>query len=259
MATQNNPIYQLPFLYKNGLNVSVASNTTLSIASGQCRDSNDIMDIAIGSAPLNGSTTTAPVTLNAAVNGANGLDTGTFAASKVYAVYAIGDSRYYQAPATLLSLASNSSPTMPFGYDSYRKIGYGVTDASVHFLPAYVAGNNNVCQFFYDAPQATAITAGNATSYTAVDLLTLVPPVDQTPVSIFTALTPGAAGQGVFLQGFDSTGDAVVNLGQVTSVVLNSYNTVLAQLDSASPKIKYKVSNAGDAVAINVAGFTFYI
>lgn len=256
---QNDPIYGLPFLYINGLTVSVASNTTLSIASGQCRDSNDVMDIVIGSAPLNGGTTSAPVTLNAAVNGANGLDTGTFAASKVYAVYAIGDSRYYNLPATLLSLASNSSPTMPFGYDSYRLIGYAVSDASTHFLPAYISGNNNYRLFTYDAPQATAITAGNDTSYTAITLTALVPPVDQTPVTIFSALTPASAGNAVFMQGFDSTGDQVVIKGQVSAVVINSYNTVLSQLDTAAPKIKYKVSNGSDAVAINVAGFNYFV
>lgn len=256
---QNDPIYSLPFLYAYGMNVTVASNTTLSIALGQCRDSNDVMDIVIGSAPINGPTTTAPVTLNAAVNGANGLDTGSFAASKVYAVYAIGDSRYYQSPAVLLSLASNTSPTMPQGYDSYRLVGYAVSDASVHFLSAYVSGNEEQRIFTFDAPQATAITAGAATTYTAVDLSALVPPINNIPVSVFTALTPGAAGRGIFLQGAASTGDQVINLGQVTSVVLNSTNTVLAQLASSLPKINYKVSNSGDAVNIKVSGFTFFI
>lgn len=259
MAIQNEPVYNLPFLYVNGLTASVASTTTLSVASGQCRDSSDSIDIVIGGTPFSGPSTTAPVTLNAATNGANGLDTGSLAASSVYAIYAIGDSRYYEAPAVLLSLASNSAPLMPFGYDSNRLIGYAFTDGSSHFLAGYVSGNNNTRLFTYDAPRATAITAGNATSYTAIDLSALVPPVDNTPVTIFSALTPASAGNGVFLQGFDSTGDAVVNRGQVTAVVLNSYNTVLAQLDTAAPKIKYKVSNGSDAVAINVCGFQFFI
>ncbi len=259
MATQNNPIYQLPFLYVNGLNVSVASNTTLSIASGQCRDSNDVMDITIGSAPFNGATTAAPVVLNAAINGVNGLDTGSFAASLVYAVYAIGDSRGYQAPGVLLSLASSSSPTMPFGYDSYRKIGYAVSDSSVHFLSAYVAGNNNVRIFSFDAPQATAVTAGNATSYTAVALTTLVPSVENTPVSVSYAFTPGAASRTLKLTPGNGTGDAVTITGQVTSVIVSGNATVMSKVTSSVPEIDYKVANSGDAVALNVAGFTFFI
>lgn len=259
MSFQNDPVYELPFLYVNGFDIVWASNTTLTITAGQCRDSINSIDIVIGSEPFSGPLTPAPVTLNAAINGINGLDTGTFAANKVYSVYAIGDSTYNNIPGTIVSLASNTVPALPFGYDSYRLIGYAVTDSSVHFLKGYIAGNGNFRSFTFDAPQSTAITAGNATSYTGVALTTLVPPVDNTPVQIFSALTPGAAGRAVFLQGFNSTGDAIVNLGQVTAVVLNNVNTVLAQLNSGAPSIKYKVSNAGDAVNLKVSGFNYFI
>jgi hypothetical protein len=250
---QSIPVDNLPFLYINGMIVSnnaTTPNTKIDVSSGQCRDSNDVMDIVLSSS----------VTINAAANGAvNRLDAGTFAASKVYAVYAIGDSTNKNPSGCLLSLASNSSPTMPFGYDSNRLIGYAVSDASTHFLLAYVSGRNSFRQFFYDSPQATAITAGAATSYTAVDLSALVPPFNNVPVSIKSALTPGAAGRSVSLQPVGATGDAIVILGQVTAVVINSYNIVLAQLASSLPKINYKVSNAGDAVALNVAGFQFSV
>lgn len=258
---QNDPIYSLPFLYASGMNVSVASNTTLSIALGQCRDSNDIMDIVIGSAPINGPTTTAPVTLNAAVNGVNGLDTGSLAASKVYSVWAIGDSRYYNSPGVVLSLSSNSSPTMPAGYDSSRLIGYAVTDGSVHFLSAYVSGSGNARIFTYDAPIATSVTAGAATTYTAIDLSTFVPPVDQTPCVIAYNLTANAAADTLKLQGANSTGDAVTITAAVAGGTAHTTGNaqVLAQLVTAAPKINYKVSSGSDAVAINVAGFQFFI
>jgi|SRR5688572_7156551 len=264
---QNDPIYSLPFIYVTGLNVSnnaTTPNTKIDIAAGQCRDFNDVMDITLGSSNenLQGNTVTAPLTINASTNGAGGLDTGTFAASKVYAVYMIGDSRYYNPTSAVISL-SLTGPTMPFGYDSHRLIGFAVTDSSVHFLKMWVSsglqGRSNFRQFFFDAPQATSITAGNATSYTAIDLTALVPAIDNLAVNVFSALTPGAAGRGIFLQGANSTGDAVVELGQVTSVVLNSYNWVLSQLVSSVPKINYKVSNSGDAVAIKIAGFNFSV
>lgn len=261
---QNDPVYSLPFTYMQGFAVSndaTTPNTVLNIAAGQCRDSNDVMDICLGAANPNlaGITTAAPLSLNAATTGVNALDTGTLAASTVYAVYIIADSRYIKATASILTLASNSSPLLPFGYDSYRQIGYAITDSSSHFLAFYQVGNGGQRQFFYDTPQATAITAGAATSYTAVDLSALVPNVANTPVVIFSALTPSAAGRGVFLQGAQSTGDQIVNLGQVTSVVLNSYNTVLAQIASSKPEVKYKVSNGSDAVALKVAGFSFSV
>lgn len=251
--SQNIPVENLPFLYINGMIVSnntTTPNTKIDVSSGQCRDSNDVMDIVLNTS----------VTINAAANGAiNRLDTGTFAASKIYAVYAIGDSTNKNPSGCLLSLASNTTPTMPFGYDSYRRIGYAVSDASTHFLLAYVTGTNTFRQFFYDAAQATAITAGNSTTYAAIDLSALVPPFNNVLVSVKSALTPSAAGRGVFLQPANATGDAIVILGQVTSVVINSYNIVQGQLVTSLPKINYKVSNGSDAVAISVAGFQFSV
>src|SRR5579863_8991112 len=108
---QNDPIYSLPHLYISGLNISVASTTVLALAPGQARDSQDNIDMAVGfpnlqgivyPAALNG-LSQVPLFINSAVNGANGLDTGTLAASTNYAVWLIGDSRGYKPVAGLLS------------------------------------------------------------------------------------------------------------------------------------------------------------
>ena len=64
-----------------------------------------------------------------------------------------------------------------------------------------------------------------------------------------------AAGNAVFLQGGNSTGDAVKNMGQVAAVVLQNVDEVLCQLVATVPTINYKVSAGGDAVALNIAGF----
>ena len=253
MSVQNIPVENQPFLYINGLipsNNATTPNTQVDVSAGQCRDSNDVMDIEL----------TSSVTINTAVVGdINGLDQGVLEASKVYAVYAIGDSSNKNQPAALLSLASNSVPLMPFGYDSYRIVGYVVTDASVHFLKMYVAGNNNYRQLYFDAPQATSVTAGNVTSYTAVALTALVPPIDNLPVSIAFAFTPGAASRVFNLTPGNATGNAVTITGQVTSVVVSGNAKVLSKVTSGVPEVDYKVSNSGDAVAINVAGFDFFI
>ncbi len=261
MTVQNEPIVQTPFLYINGIIASVASNTTLSISAGQCRDSNDIMDIGLGSSNPNiqGVVTAAPLVLNAAVNGANGLDTGTFLASKVYAVYVIADSRYYQPVASLLSL-SLTAPLMPFGYDSMRLIGYAITDSSVHFLTNYVSGNNNARSVVYDAPQATSVTAGTSATYAAIDLSALVPAVDQTPVMFRANWTANAAADTFNMQGGYSTGDAWTMIAPVAGGTAHTvgFGRVLSQLVSSVPKSNYKVSAVG-GVAINVAGFEFFV
>lgn len=255
----------LPNLYISGLVVSRASNTTLSISAGICRDSTNSVDMGVGvdNPNANGQYVAAPITLNAAINGANGLDTGSFAASKVYSVFLITDSRGYEQTAAIMTLASNSAPLIPSGYDVYRLIGYAISDSSTHFLAGYTAGSYNDRIFFYDAPQATAITAGNATSYTAVNLIALVPNVNNLLVYVNSAFTPGAAGRAFNMQPGNATGDAVTILGQVTSVVLDNQNVVLAQPTTissvSSPTINYKVANSGDAVAIKVGGFRFSV
>lgn len=261
MTVNNYPVKNLASKPLVGLEVSRASNTTLQIAAGMCRDSSNRLDITVGSdfPNLQGATVSAPLTVNAAVVGANGLDQGTFAASKVYAVYVIADSQGYKNVAGLLSLASNSAPKLPNDYNAYRLVGYAVSDASTHFLAMYQLGSGQARKLVFDAPQATAITAGASTSYADVDLSALVPPVENVLVSVVTDFNANAAADVLNLKGFSSTGDAVNVVAQVagSTAHLWSNDAVLSQLDTATPKVQYKVS-AG-AVAIHVAGFEYWV
>lgn len=270
MAIQNDPIYLLPEVYTVGLTVSnntTTPNTKLNIAAGQCRDFTNSIDMPLGTSapfgpPINGSTTAAPLVLDATTTGANGLDTGSLVASKVYGVYIIGDSRYIKPIACLLSLDSSTTPPqLPFGYDSFRQCGYGVTDASSHFLKAYCFNAGHYRKFIYDAPQATAITAGAATSYTAIDLSALVPQPfagnPNIPTYIQAKLTPNAANDTLKLQPANGTGDAVTINGQVTTVPIYEMVQVMAQIALTVPTINYKVSSGSAAAAINVCGFEF--
>ncbi len=242
------PIVNLPNLYMNGLKISnnaTTPNTLLDVAVGQCRDSSNTVDMVLSTA----------VTINAAANGINGLDTGTFAASKVYNVFLVSDPVDGNTTGAMISLSS--TPLLPFGYSAYRLIGFAVTDASTHFLKAYwTAGNTGLRTMNYDAPQATAVTAGNATSFTAVALTTLVPAIEDLQVSLAYAFTPGAASRTFAVTPGNGTGNAVTITGQVTSVVVSGNLSVGSKVTSAVPEVDYKVANSGDAVAINVAGFT---
>jgi len=259
---QNDPIYAISFLYKSGLvlsNDATTPNTVLDISAGQCRDSNDNIDIVLGSAPLNGGTTAAPLLLNAAVNGVNGLDTGSLAASTMYAVYMIADSRYFQPVACILTLASNTQPLMPYQYDSYRLIGYWPSNASLHFTLGYVSGIGGVQTFTYDAPLATSVTAGAATTYTGVNLTNQVPPLNNLLLYIQSNFTANAAGDSLKLQGGASTGDAVTIVAPVAGSTAHTWtdSIVLSQLVTGAPTINYKVSSSSDAVALNIAGYTY--
>jgi hypothetical protein len=245
----NLPVVNAPYLTVSGLELAVASTTTLTMASGRARNSTDENDIILSSS----------VTINAATHGLNALDTGTFAASTLYAIYAVGDSSANNPSGAVMSLASSSAPTLPVGYDMYRLIGYARTDGSTHFLVGYWYGSANWRYWTYDVPLASAVTAGASATYAPVDLTGLVPAIDQLPVLVETNWTANAAADTLALQGFNAVGDTVKYIAGVAGATAHSLTRdyVNAQLGTGAPKINYKVS-AG-TVAINVAGYMLSI
>lgn len=243
---------QVPWKYVNGLRITNSTGTP-----------DEVVDIAVGS--ILDSTGTYQIITDEVLSpsiiasGLNGLDTGTVAASKVYAVHLVADPVTQQATGAMFSLSA-TAPLMPFGYSAFALVGYVVTDSSSDILLGYwTAGDSAYRLFRYDAPIATAVTAGAATSYTAVSLAAFVPAVENLPVSIAYAFTPGAASRTLNLTPGNAVGNAVTITGQVTSVVISGNAQVLARVTSSVPEIDYKVANSGDAVAINVAGYDFIL
>lgn len=247
MTTSAVPIVNLGLSYANNMQVSRASNTTLTIATGQVRDSTNVFDIVLAST----------LTLNAAVNGVNGLDTGTFAASKMYYVYAVMDPTNKIATGTVLSLSVSGPTTIPSGYSAYRLLAAWPSDASTHFLAGQYSGNSGGKVFYYDTPLATAVTAGNGTTFAAVNLLNLVPAIDATQVDFYMAFTPGAASRTASFRptGSSSTNGEHVITGQVSAVVVDQKVRLITNLATGNPELDWKVSNAGDALAISIEGF----
>lgn len=260
--TQLDPIVNQANLYLNGLAVSndaTTPNTVLNVAAGQCRDSNNIIDMVLGDFLNEGYTAGSAnysTSLNAAVTGLNALDTGTLGASKMYAIYVIGDSSNKNPTGVIASL-NVSLPQLPFGYDSYRKVAYWPTDSSSHFLAGYYSvSGTGVRTFYYDAPISAGTTASSA-SYATIDLTKFVPLVNNIPVWLNVSLS-GTANDTMNLQPGNATGNAIVITAQVTSQALTSQVRVLAQSKAVStvlsPTINYKNSGT-DTIVITVAGF----
>lgn len=251
---------QVPFFYMNGFGISndaTTPNTLLDVDVGTCIDSTETFQIEMLS----------PAVINIANNGLNGLDSGTIAANKVYAVYAVADPVTQSPTGCMLSLnyasGNGLAPLLPFGYSAYALLGFVAIDASSHILKGYWTNSNtNNRLFMFDAPQATAVTAGSSTTYANVDLTKFVPLFNNLPVWIASSYTPSAASQVLDLQPGNATGNAIAITGQVTSVVVTSNSLLLAQnvvISSVnSPTINYKLTSGG-AVAINVAGYFFYV
>lgn len=244
---------QNPWKYANGLKITndaVTPDEIVNIAVGSCLDSTGLYQINVDAA----------LDVDVTISGFGGLDTGTIAASTVYALYLVADPVNSNPVGGMLSL-STSAPYLPFGYSIYKLIGYVVTDASSDILLGYwTAGNSGARQFMFDAPQATAVTAGASTTYATVALTALVPAVEDTPVWIAFDMTPSAASRIMSLQPFGATGDAVSITSQVTSVHVTGNALVLAKLNTAAPSVAYKWSaGGGDAVAIDVAGYQWFM
>lgn len=240
---------QTPWQYVNGLRIKYNATTSLKVETGSILDSTGVYQMDLDT----------ETTVDATASGLNGLDSGSLAASTVYAVFVVGDPVTQQATGCMIS-TSYTAPLMPFGYSAFALVGYIATDASSHFLLGYWTGGNSAQRLFmYDAPQATAVTAGAATTFTAVTLNSWVPIVDKTPVWIYSQLTPGAASRQLFLQPQVGTGSPIIVTGQVTSVVVSSNSYLFSSKNSTNQQINYKVTNAGDAAALSVAGYNFYV
>lgn len=248
MSNVNIPVVNLGYLNVQKLELAVASNTTLTMALGQARDSSNVNDIVLS----------AGVTINAATNGINGLDTGSLAASLLYAIYVVGDSSGNNAAGAVLSLAT-ATLLLPVGYDMSRLIGYVRTDGSSFFLKGYWSGRSNDRVFTYDVPIATGVTAGSSATYAAVSLLTFVPAFANVQALIETNWTANAAGDTMALQPLNAVGDTVKYIAGVAGASAHTLvrEYVQAQLSTLTPEINYKVS-AG-SVALNVAGYKYTI
>lgn len=265
---QNDPILSLPHLYISGLNISVASTTVLAIAPGQARDWNDNIDMPVSFPDLQGNTNPPvlfqgykqPLLINSAVNGVNGLDTGSLGASLQYSVWLIGDSRGYHPVAGLLSLtSSNFAPLMPNGYDSRRLLGFIETDGSNHFVYA-THKPQNMAGFvqYFNQPPISVLSGGNATSFTAIDLTgSSAVPTTTLPnviVGLIVTFIPLAAGDVVeFRPTGQTTGVSVTITGAAAGVAQTQYVEMIAGVGSSKPEIDYLVTSASDAVSVSVA------
>ena len=243
------PVQNLPFLYNNNLLDAWASNTTLTLSSGQCRDSTNTYDIVL---PSN-------VTLNAAVNGANGLDTGSLAASTWYYLFVISDPVSTNPTAALLSL-SKTAPVIPYGYGAFRYIGAWRTDGSSHFLKMWKYGYGSYRKVWWDAP-VSVLTNGASATFVTISLVTGVPTALATNVTLGVDVKATAAGNTAVLRPAGSTGTGIVTVsGAVASIdqiVSQDCPCRLATVSSVLvPAVDYEVTGS---VSLSVIAFEDYI
>lgn len=240
------PIVNAGLKYVNGMNLARTANKTMTVAAGAARDQGNTNDIVLD----------AQVIINGLAVGANGVDLAVLVASSLYAVYIIGDSTVYNDPAAILSLNA-TAPNLPAGYDMYRRVGWARTDSSANLLQFWQYGNGQSRMYYYDVG-ITELTAGAATSFTAIDLATSVPPI-VTEVLFDILFTPDGATEVAEFLPFGSTAtNGIVNFGTGVAAAQRGMIVVPTALDSGVPKALYKVAS-GDTLTVLTAGFKDFL
>ena len=240
-----------PVAYINGLTASWLSNTTLTLNTGACSDSTNTIDIVVPTA----------ITINAAVNGVAGLDTGTFAAGTFYYVYVIGDSNGFYQPSVVISASApttTTGPLMPYGYDCWRMVDIKVTDGSVHFVLSYTYGHYAKREFIYDAP-LTIGSLTTANTYTSVPLTGVVAPIGTPDVFYSAAFTANVAGHIAYLRPTGATGNYAELSGVVASVVQAADIECPAFVASGTASVDFKTTTSSDALTLLVKSFIYSV
>jgi hypothetical protein len=246
MTIPNTPIVNAGVKYVNGLELARTGNKTMTVAAGAARNSTNVNDIVLSST----------VTINGLQVGANGVDLAAIVLDSMYAVYLIGDSTQYNATATILSL-NTTAPSMPGGYDMYRRIGWALTDGSANLLQFWQFGEGQERMYYYDVA-ISELSAGASTTFAEVDLATSVPPI-ATEVLFKALFTPdGATEIAEFLPFGSSATDGIVVFGTGVAAAQQGMVTVPCRLDAGVPKILYKVAT-GDTLDLSTAGFKDYM
>lgn len=151
-----------------GLRLEWVSASQIRILPGECI-SDDYQELMV--APSN-------ITVDIATSGVNGLDAGVEAASTWYYVWLIKDLNSNQVSG--LISASSTIPTLPSGYSKKRLLGAVRNNTSSNFLNFQMCGEGFQRGVYYieDIDSTLQVLAnGNQTSFTAISLAGLVPPI----------------------------------------------------------------------------------
>jgi hypothetical protein len=250
-------VSNMPINYISNLSLTWASLTTITLATGQCRNSTNTFDIIV----------TGSQTITVSSTGVNGLDAGAVAASTWYAVFSIGDTTGSNTGKGLLSLSS-TSPTLPVGYNVFRRIGWIKTTAASQILNFYQQGADGVRIYFWNDLLSTlsVLSSGSATTFTSVSCSAFIPSTANYGTFTVGFTNQPAGASATDNAKFRATGSSLttantpylVSLGTKTSGGASNKTQISLPL-SASQSIDYAVTNANDTLTLTVVGYYDYV
>lgn len=234
----------VPRSYVRGLQLSWTTVARVTVAAGRARNSTDTWTIDLA----------APTVVDIAVAGVNGLDTGAEAANTWYAVYVIGDTTGVNAGATLLS-ASFTAPTLPAGYDVFRRIGAVRNGAGSDFLRFFQRWNGRTRRYWFDESRATlqVLTNGHSVAGTTTSAAARMPSTCGSGIFGLDFLVPLA---GAAVTDFMGTGIAVSSLlSRISSLSTASLLYDIERAVSTSQAEFYNVTDVDDTANLFVIAF----
>ena len=199
----------------------------------------------------------APVSVELTASGAGGLDAGTEASETWYAVHVIGDTSGVNPASALLS-TSPDSPTLPGGYDRFRRVGWVRNNAAADIIPFWHRGKGTRRTCFYNTEtQGTRLLdQGNATTWTTIDASTFVPPTCQEAYLgvCFAGLT-GTAADRLYLRPLSGAAEMPHWLFQHPTSSWPGITRLCFLPTDDLQRLEYRVDNADSRAFVDVAGF----
>lgn len=182
------------------------------------------------------------LTIDITASGANGLDTGSEAASRWYSVFVI----YNPTTATTAGLLSydtakpstSNAPTLPSGYTEWRHVGWVYNDSGSNF------DNPAICildKYCVTSTDSYLFTLTDNQTMTAIDLSTTVPPgTKAVSCSIFIRDTTGV---GKWIEVYSHNTITIGSLVVYTNVV-NLFNSNMGVMALITEQTLYYSSAA---------------
>lgn len=210
-------------LYISGLEFDVDPTTqTIEIYEGVCASDDSSFIIDNSSQPVSN------LTINPAVTGINGLDTGTIAANTWYYVWMCAGSSGVGA---VLS-TSVTGPTLPAGYDLYqRRIGAVRTDPiALMYGQKMVRGAFGAREVYYtEVVNASPyrilneVNIGTSGAQTNVNCSAICPPTSRQIIAIITINTPTGTAD-IFWNASDGNDRYLMSLTSTSMECVTRYN-----------------------------------
>jgi len=229
--------------YLQGMNLIWNSTSSITVNPGIALDTTGNFNIYINS----------PVTITP-----SNIDTGSIAATSIYAVYALGKDNGATTSSVVFSLGT-LTPAVPSGFETYRRIGWLFTDGSSNFIQFTQSGSQNEKTYAWASPY-TFLTAGSATSYTTLGIsnpgtLNTVPIDRICAVNVKATYTPALTNNQYSVVAFTPTsGFFPTGLGDFQNVPDVNYFTTYDSFSSSDPQVSYAVQS-GDSLTLQLIGF----